>query len=525
MSFLAVGASIGTGDLVEQYNTRGVLIASADLSIVDAITELLPSTGALRYQAERVNDISGLLAQPPSTTHDVILLDMVLAQDDAVRLIRQIQDATELPIVILVCRACESLISPCLEAGVQEYIRKEDLKETSLRRALGYAISNHRATDLRRRLEHSDRLAALGQLTAGVAHELNNPAAYVLSNLRQIEEVTARMITDGGKPNDLELILDMTKDCRRGVELIASISRELKFFAHSGDEEEEIDLEEIIANTCTMTLNEIRYRARLERDIGSLPTIVGSRSKLSQVFVNLLINAAQSIGDGKLADNQITVSARQEQTKVIITIEDTGCGISAANQAKIFEPYFTTKPKGQGTGLGLPICAEIVANHGGSITVESEVGKGTRFIVKLPIETGHVVTPPPPESALPKAKPKKSQRVLLIDDEPLLLKSLARMLKARVKVVTASGGADALDILSRDSDFGAIICDLMMPDVDGIHVYEAVQANHPQLAEKLFFLSGGVFTDRMSTFLQETQVTILDKPVSRETLFQALATH
>ncbi len=370
----------------ERQQTRRILVATSDPKLNACIDGLVDPGPTRRFVVNHTTSMSETMATLQSEGSDAVLFDLELEGSNAVDSVRALVQTGRAPVIILTRVGQESLSLRCLEEGAQEYLDRDDLSTVNLRRALGYAISRHRANNLRLRLEHSDKLAALGQLTAGVAHEINNPATYVLSNLRQIEEVVGRLSTGDGKPGDLDLIADMAQDCRRGVDLIASISRELKSYARTDDTSyEHIDLGELISNTSAMTLNEIRYRARFEKHIGDVPTIVGSRSKLSQILVNLLINATHAISEGKSNENLVRVSCEREDDSIHIRVSDTGCGIPERDRDKIFEAYYTTKEHALGTGLGLPICREIAALHEGKLDFESEVGKGTTFSILLPI--------------------------------------------------------------------------------------------------------------------------------------------
>lgn len=511
--------------MTERSSLQRVLVASSDDSVVNSIRTLVDPGPEARFTIESAGGLVETLEKARASSYDVLLLDLSLDKANGLDLLRTVHAKIDAPIVILTQAGSETLSLQCLEEGAQEYLHKEDLSTLSLRRTLGYAISRHRANDLRLRLEHSDRLACLGQLTAGVAHEINNPATYVLGNLRQIGEVVDRLIAGDGKPGDLELVADMTKDSRQGIDLIASISRELKFYARDDDDSTEIiDIEELIDNSSTMTLNEIRYRARFEKHIEDVPNIRGSRAKLSQVLVNLLINAAHAIQEGSTQDNSVQILAKQQGDKVIIQVKDTGTGIPKDILKNIFKPYYTTKAHGHGTGLGLSICQEIIENHNGSLTVSSRENIGTTFSIELPVPSDMNISKKKRAATEPPELPCESsrRRILLIDDEPLLLKSLARMLQSHHDVSVANGGAKGLSCLQENTDFDLIICDLMMPEVDGFHVYENLSREFPQLVPRLIFLSGGVFTERMSTFLEESKPRLLDKPVSRDALLEVI---
>jgi len=505
---------------------RRLIVATKSAALYESITSLIEPGPTVRFQCTWTQTLSKSLELLQHPGADVVLLDLELEDGKALETVYALVELAVAPVVVLSKAESKNLARRCVAGGALDFLEQADLSTPILRRALGFAMSHYRANNLRLRLEHSEKLSALGQLTAGVAHEINNPATYILSNLQQIEEVVQRLTAGEGKPGDLELVSEMTKECRDGVNLIASISRELKSYARGENAAfESVDLRELIANTSSMTLNEIRYRARFEQQVGdNLPPIVGSRAKLSQVLVNLLINAAHSIKQGSSNDNLIEVTCDREEDNVVIRVSDTGCGIPESERNDIFDAYYTTKKHGLGTGLGLAISRDIATLHKGSLDVESTVGTGTTFTLTLPVHTSLVAptVDPPTKAKLPTTTTKGRQRVLLIDDEPLLLKSLARMLRSHHDVVTAIGGAAGIASLA-EQEFDVIICDVMMPEVDGLHVYEALKESYPELLSKLAYLSGGVFTDRMSEFLGTTQPRILDKPVTRDELLSAIA--
>lgn len=497
---------------------RTVLVATPDQALASRLEHALDGCSAPRYQVSTPLRGEWLNLEK----RDALLLDL-RSREATIECLRAHAEKTA---VVLLCdEGDEERTLSGLEAGAQEYVHLSDITASSLRRAIEYAITHRRAQSLRKRLEHSNRLASLGQLTAGVAHELSNPATYSLINLLQMEDLLAKLAAGQRVDGAIDLLTDLAVDCRRGIELIASISRELKHFARVDEPSGElVDLSELIANTCTMVQSQIQHRARLEQRVEKMPPLACHRSKLSQVLVNLLVNAAQAIDGGRRDENEIRIEGLERDGWIEIRVSDTGSGIPADKLESIFEPYYTTKPKGVGTGLGLPISAEIVGIHKGTLSVESIMGQGTTFVIRLPRENGIKVPSPPSVREEKTVKPGENsrKRVLIVDDEPLLLRSLARMLQSHHEVVTASGGEKALAILAEDSRFDAIVCDLMMPGVDGLQVHETVHADHPELEARLVFLSGGVFTQRMEEFLRRTEPILLDKPVARDVLLEAL---
>ncbi len=278
----------------------------------------------------------------------------------------------------------------------------------------------------------------------------------------------------------------------QGGERIRDIVRGLKSFVRSEEDEvAAVDLNQTVDSAINMTFHEFKHKARVEKDFAlHLPALTANAGKLQQVFINLLINAAQAIEGNDPVDNKIHIRTGQENGSLFVEFADTGKGIPRNILATIFEPFFTTKPVGVGTGLGLSICDKIVKFYKGDIEVESQVGKGTTFTVRLPLENGlrTGVAGPAPQAA-----PERG-RVLIVDDEPANLEVLSRVLKKKNDVLSALTGVDALAILEREGGkVDAIVSDLNMPDMNGIDLYKVVSSKFPGLEKRFVFITGGLF--------------------------------
>jgi two-component system NtrC family sensor kinase len=241
---------------------------------------------------------------------------------------------------------------------------------------------------LRTRLLTSARLAAVGQLAAGIAHEINNPLAYIGANLRTLREQWRSLAASsraGEEKSGLDELLDegvaMLEESLEGVDRTAAIVRDVRVFSHGGSEaKERLDPNELVERALRVAEPHVRRRARVERVYEDVAWVIGSRRELEQVLLNLIINAAQAIeGQGT-----VRVATTRCGDEVEISVGDTGCGIPAEVMDRIFDPFFTTKPVGEGTGLGLSISYEIVRRHGGRLLVDSVVGRGTEVRVRLP---------------------------------------------------------------------------------------------------------------------------------------------
>jgi PAS domain S-box-containing protein len=364
-------------------------------------------------------------------------------------------------------------------------------------------------------LVQAERLATAGQLAAGVGHEINNPLAYVLANVTYALEELEQL--DLSIPDvDLEEVQRALQQAQLGAMRIRDIVRDLRIFAR-GDPEAigPVDVQAALEFSISMATHEIRQRAQLVRKFEPVPFVRANESRLGQVFLNLLINAAQAIPEGGTAEaHQVTVAMRPgEPGWVIVEVSDTGKGIQPDHLPHIFEPFFTTKPIGVGTGLGLSVCHGIVTGLGGRLEVDSQPGRGTTFRVLLPV--GDVDSPAEvPE--LPQVEPPRavsSRRVLVIDDDPEVRLALARIIGSPHVVELAETAHEAQDrLLNRQESYDVIFCDLMMPELTGMDLHDALAAKRPEVIGHMVFMSAGAFTPRAARFLEEHAARRIEKP-------------
>lgn len=397
---------------------------------------------------------------------------------------------------------------------------------------IGLRVAREKA--YQQHLLQNERLIAVGQLAAGVAHEINNPAAFVLTNLSVLRstldtlEEAAQRLRDqvGDRDNDAVTALarqarELTRDNIAGVERIVSIVRDLRNFArHDGERPESLDLDAVIQDACKLVRAEVTYRASMVVDSEAAVRVHGDRTKLAQVFTNLLLNAAQAIPEGDAASNTVEITTSVQGDWARVLVRDSGVGMTEEAQARMFEPFFTTKPRDRGTGLGLAISADIVRHHGGELRLVHTAGSGTTFEVMLPLDRA---VGPHVDAPLRRAVTMStSARVLIVDDEPMLLTAYRRWLERIYQLDTDASGRDAIARLERDSDYDAVLCDIMMPDVDGVAVHDWVAIHRPQLLDRLIFCTGGAFTARGLTFSEQLGDRVLQKPVGLAQLRDAI---
>jgi PAS domain S-box-containing protein len=274
---------------------------------------------------------------------------------------------------------------------------------SAVERGLVYAaardVTERRAAEelqerTQRQLLVANRMASVGTLAAGVAHEVNNPLAYVILNLDAIlEEVRTFEAPLAARVSDLE---QMARDARDGAERVRLIVRGMLTFSRADEEQlRTVDVKSILELSVRMTNHLTRARARVVEVYGAVPPVVGDEARLGQVFINLLLNAAQAISEGQADSNEIhIVSATDESGAAFVEIRDSGPGIAPGNLGRVFDPFYPTKPIGGGTGLGLSISHNHVTAIGGEISVTSEVGRGTTFRVVLPAAPAPQSSPP-----------------------------------------------------------------------------------------------------------------------------------
>ncbi|HYO58071.1 ATP-binding response regulator [Archangium sp.] len=363
------------------------------------------------------------------------------------------------------------------------------------------------------RLLFADRMSSLGTLAAGMAHEINNPLAYTIANLEHLEtEVFPRL---GLAQDDIRKLLS---DAQMGAWRVRDIVRQLKMFSRAEEDMRPLplDVHRALETAISMAANEIKHRARLVRDYAGPLMAEADEGRLGQVFLNLLVNAAQAIPEGSVEGHEIRVTTRARSGEVVIEVRDTGSGIPAEHLERLFEPFFTTKPVGVGTGLGLSICHGIVSGFGGRMEVESQVGQGSTFRVILRAATEARPVEQARTPVVPTA-PRRG-RVLVVDDEPMMGVSIRRTLQREHEVVALTSAREAHELLLRGERFDVILCDVMMPEMSGMELYQELVRRYPEMAERMVFLTGGAFTPSARAFLDMVGNRRLDKPFSSQEL-------
>jgi two-component system, NtrC family, sensor kinase len=376
--------------------------------------------------------------------------------------------------------------------------------------------------DLERRLYHADKLATLGQVTAGVAHDVNNPLAWVCSNLEVLNQLkpairqlaatelqrAAPRVPEGVLQEIVESLDELVSDSLAGTARIRDIMHDLKTFTRmDAQHEEDVDLRRALDVTVRIIRNQIAQRAHVVRDYCEVPTTFVNFGKVSQILLNLVTNAVRCFRTSEVDRNTITLSTRVDGKLIRVCVEDNGPGIPAELRDKIFEPFFTHGCK-EGTGLGLPIALDAARAIQAELTIDTEVGRGTRFTVSIPVRTG----PSKPPSSRHTVAGGRRASILVVDDEAVLLRSLERLLRKQFDVTTAANAQDALTCM-RTTPLDVILCDVMMPGNTGLWLYEQAAGITPGLETRFIFMTGGIFGEQERRELDALPNIVIEKPL------------
>lgn len=365
--------------------------------------------------------------------------------------------------------------------------------------------------DEQRQLAIAERTASVGTLAAGVAHEINNPLAAVMANLELIAEaIDAR---EGAPPLSLPDLKEMVRDALDGALRVKEIVANLKILSGKSSKHAAVsplDVEATVERALSMVTAQVAQRARLRREFGHPPPVLASPEGLSQVLYQLLLNAVQATPEGAYDDHEICVRTQLDGEWVVVEISDSGSGIPDAVLPRIFDPYFTTKPMGEGNGLGLSISHRIVRELGGTLVAESSPKRGTMMRLRLP-----VADELPRERPSPTPRPRSKEHVahiLLIDDEPALARAIAKALGEH-QVLIETSGTEAIHRLEEGLVPDLILCDLMLPGLRGPEIYQRACALAPSLSRRFVFITGGAFTPSTEEFARAHEDRVFQKPL------------
>ena len=475
-------------------------------------------------------------------TWDVIVSDHSLpsfSAPEAFAILRRLR--MDIPFIIVSGTVGEEVAVHAMRTGVHDFLLKGHLKRlvAAIEREIREAEMRAERRQIQEQLLISERMASMGTLAAGVAHEINNPLSVVVGNLhvirQDLEMLFGRLGARAGElpatnqpsgPGVLDLdamtsgLRESVRDAEEAADRVRAIVRDLRVFSRpDNDLRSSVDVHKVLESSLRMARNELRQRAKVRLDFGSVPTVDGNEGRLGQVFLNLLVNAAHAIPEGKMQQNEIAIRTRFDSGMVAVEISDTGSGIAPEVLPKIFDAFFTTKPIGIGTGLGLAICHRILTALNGRIEVKSQVDVGTTFRVLLaPARATRTQDLPMLQRAVPSTTAQRGS-ILVVEDEPALCRVLERLLLPH-RVTAVLRAREALARIQAGEKFSIILCDLMMPEMTGMEFYEELTRHHSAIASRVIFMSGGVLSLHSREFLERVPNLRLDKPIDTGRLHQ-----
>lgn len=389
--------------------------------------------------------------------------------------------------------------------------------------------ARRRLDRLRHVLLRADRRAAMIEVTRTIAHEIRNPAAFILANLAVMRDMCAdfqglfdearisRAVLDKYRArNALDELREMIEDNVLGIDRMRSFLEEFRAMTREPRRRlERVDLGEVAATACDVCVPWLDARVELVRELGPMPPVVGDRVRLILAVVSLIANAVEAM-DG-VAQPRIRVQAVADDVDVRIAVRDVGRGIPPEHLDRIFDPLFLPDPEEGALGVGLAVASDIASAHGGRIEVESTPGEGSCFLVVVPRVTGLAL-----DERHAAAPGELRGRVLIIDDDPATAASLRSTLEHENDVTEAHGGAQALDLLAEDHDFDVVLCALTMAVMDGPEVHAAMRERAPELAPRMVFIGDSSATPRIRRFVESERVLVLEKPVAPELLLDVV---
>ena len=503
----------GVGELADAR----ILIADDEPANVRLLERLLNQAGYRNLRA--TTDSRQVRTLYEEFKPDLILLDLMMPHLDGVAVMQQLPIAAGeyVPVLVLTADVTAQGKERALTAGAKDFLTKPFDRTEVLLRIKNLLDTRFVYRELERqnhsleqivaertqRLLQSEKIATMGALLAGVAHELNNPLAVVLGQCHLLAE----SVQDPPTVARAAKIKAAADRCVRIVRNFLALARQ------QAPERGQVRLNEVVRAAVELLAYELRIdnvgvSLSLAED---LPSLWADGHQLHQVLVNIIANAHHALRRGS-ARRQLSIATQSDDAtqQVRLEIADTGPGIPAEIRAKIFEPFFTTKPAGQGTGLGLSLCRGIIEEHGGIITVASEPGQGTTFTITLPVVPRPAGADEPGVAEAP--APVGPKAILVVDDERELAEVLAEALgRDGHTVEIACNGADALRRLEQHG-YDLVVSDTKMPIMDGIAFYRELERRFPALGKRIIFVTGDVLDAEKRRFLESSGAPFLTKP-------------
>ncbi len=508
--------------------SAGLLIVDDEQANVRLLELLLERGGYTNFKS--TTDSIRVLPLYKEFQPDLLLLDLLMPHPDGFAILEQLKplipEGTYFPVLVLTADVSQETKRRALVAGAKDFVVKpfdatevllriRNLLETRFLHLELQAQNELLETKVRERTEQllqAEKLATLGELIAGIAHELNNPLSAMMGH--------AQLLRMNHKdPPTAARVEKLLEAAQRATRIVRNF---LTFARRHKSEKVAVSINEIVTKTLEFLAYQLRV-ANVEVQTAlapDLPPIAGDPHQLQQVLINLVNNASQAMAAAKGQRTlRVASEVAPDRVAIRVAVADDGPGIPPDHLRRIFEPFFTTKPPGEGTGLGLPIAKGIVAEHGGTLEVESELGRGTTFVLTLPVSEA---APVPPASMEPRAIP-PGLRVLVVDDEAAVRDLIAEALAAHgSRVETAASGRETLEVLA-SSSADVLVLDVTMPEMTGTELWEQIKGKDPALARRTVFCTGDVAREDVGAFIEATGCPLVRKPFEFRHLFDAVA--
>lgn len=460
---------------------------------------------------DRAGSVAEARKRIAEARHDVGLVDLDVEDASGMATIAQLRTvAPHLPAIVLT-GANEALAVETMRAGAQDFLSKDELAPMALERAILHAVERHRLTSM---VARAERMASVGQLSAGVAHELNSPLAQIRDELTEIEEgLRSRAATEG--------MLDAVRRAMLRVEHMRSTVEALYSFSSAQQGRRELfDTHRAVRLALRLAENGLRHVAQVQEDIQTVPEVHGDQGRFTQAVLDLLSHSADVARSQRGRLGRVWVQLWSTDRQVVVAVEDDGPTVPAAKRESLLMPFGYSRVGVRGAGLGLAAANEVAREHGGSLEVLDGVHGGIRFELRVP-SAGPTRPAPDPEQAAAQAAPSRA-RVLWIDDDIHLLRAFQRRLRKEHEVEICESAGEALERLDRGERWDVICCDLMMPQLNGRQFESILRERYPDMAKRLIFVTGGVFTEEERRFLEETPQPRLLKPFEWSDLLEAV---
>ena len=488
-----------------QPNSVRVLLVEDDEDDYLLISELVSRLRGSRFDIEWVDDYEAAIEAVSDRRHEVCLLDYRLGARNGLDFLREIiGDGCTMPVILLTGQADYAIDMEAMQLGAADYLVKGQIDSTILERSIRYAITHKR---LEEQIREASRLASIGSLAAGVAHEINNPLTSVLGYIQLLmgEDLPESVIAD---------LKSAYCEAKRAAKIVQNL---LLFARKSEADKQYLDITSLLHQAVELKSADFNsHNIEVVDEVPpDLPHTIVDQQLLIQVLLNILANAEQECMAAH-GGGQIAIRATSSRDRIRVSISDDGPGISPEDLNKIFEPFFTTKDVGKGTGLGLSICYGIIRQHGGELWAESVLGHGATFHIELPVVT------PEGESDAPSmdvpVNQTSNKKLLVVDDEAHIRTLLGRSLHMqRYDVDLANGGEEGWRKL-QSMVYDCVLLDLKMPDMSGRELYQLIEASDKNAAKKVIFITGDTANQVTRDFLANTDNLVVTKPFELEEL-------